>query len=588
MPFVFRQSNLVSESVKRAHSIEEESKILRGTVSTLQSTLEISEAQRAAECDSRKKAEAQVERLTSLLERSKIEASKLASNSSLLRTEGRNVKKHVVNTVSLLKELMGLVRTDAASVGIDMPTALRSSSSSFALGEATGESLNLIESLGISDLIAINESFPAVLSWTKETLRTKKESTNSLRALREETLKRKDSLNVEDLTSKVASLSMEKDRMTAQIALLKGKEREGEELRRQVAELNTSLGQEKKLKETAMSQLKLLQSSVSKNTVVVDKPALGSNGDEQLRRLNEDLKMEMSVLSREKSSLRLELKAANHHREVLRDGIEQLEKQLKTTVDALAEAKVQSHHHPSKGGAGKEEMDSLRRQNVRYKVRAVALDEVVTTYRRAILSLQHYSSSDEKEGRNSQSQSSSQLSHEMTVLKRCYEEEVSLLEAEVNELYGKLSQAEVYSQEIKRQFEENLKASTIKCLSNFYFRFVHYIIFYLLFCRSGRGVSSSGEAVTLQLEQARGQLNNAVARVKELEAEAASERRRSRKRTNSLSEELQKAMRVREVALDSFRRLEVSLALLTLSSEQRSALQVHYHEIYGLYCIYLM
>ena len=452
--------------MKRAHAIEEESKILRGTVSTLQSTLEISEAQRAAESDEREKAEAQVKRLTSLLERSKAEASKLNSSSSVLRSEGRNVKKHVMNTVSLVKELIGLVRTDAMSGGgMDFPAALRSSAS-FALGETSEEAMNMMESLGISALVTVNESFPALIAWTKETLKAKKESLNSLRALKEESFKRKDALYVEELTSKVASLSMEKERMAAQIGVLKEKEKEKEELRRQVAELNSSLGQEKKLKESALHQLKLLQSSAShKNTLLIDKPVLASKEDEQLKRINEDLKMEMSVLSREKSSLRLELKAANHHREVLRDGIEQLEKQLKTTVDALAEAKVQSHPSSSSRGSGigKEEMDSLRRQNVRYKVRAVALDEVVTTYRRAILSLQHYNSSssgEEIEGKGHPPPS--QLSHEMTVLKRCYDEEVSLLETEVNELYGKLSQAEVYSQEIKRQFEENLKASTMR------------------------------------------------------------------------------------------------------------------------------
>lgn len=112
-------------------------------------------------------------------------------------------------------------------------------------------------------------------------------------------------------------------------------------------------------------------------------------------------------------------------------------------------------------------------------------------------------------------------------------------------------------------------------------------LFLSLFNRSGRGGSSGGEAITLQLEQAKSQLNNAEIRVKELEAEATSERRRSRKRTNTLSEELQKAIRVREVALDSLKRLEMSLSSMTLSSEQRNALKVYNDEEYLCiqYCI---
>lgn len=52
------QATVATEAAKRSHSVEEECKILRSTVSSLQSTLEISEAQRASEADSRKKTEA--------------------------------------------------------------------------------------------------------------------------------------------------------------------------------------------------------------------------------------------------------------------------------------------------------------------------------------------------------------------------------------------------------------------------------------------------------------------------------------------------------------------------------------------------
>jgi chromosome segregation ATPase len=163
----------------------------------------------------------------------------------------------------------------------------------------------------------------------------------------------------------------------------------------------------------------------------------------------EGMRVEVSSMRKESTTLRHELKAANHHRDVLKESIEQLEKQLKATADALAEAKLSSYSraHRSEGDVvSAEEIESLRRQNTRYKVRAVALDEVVTTYRRGLLAL----SVEEGHKKN-------WLTHEVGVLKKGYEDEIGLLESEVSELTSRVTQGETYTRELKRQYEDDLK-----------------------------------------------------------------------------------------------------------------------------------
>lgn len=238
-------------------------------------------------------------------------------------------------------------------------------------------------------------------------------------------------------------------------------------------------------------------------------------------------------MNKEANTLRHELKAANHHREVLKDTIEHLEKQLKTTADALAEAKVQAYSRSMKGDTeSADESEAMRRQNTRYKVRAVALDEVVATYRKAVMNMSA------EEGKKSL------VSHEVSVLKRSYEEEISALESELSELNGKVAQGETFIRELRKQLEDNSRA----------------------LYKPGKQAPS--EALLAQLDGLKSEVSESERRVKDLEYELNAERKKGRKRASLLTDELNKSIQLREASVYSLKKLEASV-YDKLAPEQR-------------------
>ena len=436
------QASVAQETSKRLQTFEDETKVLRTTISSLQSTLEISEAQRISEADARKKLETQNLKLKNQLETVKSESTKLLTNSSSFRAEGRAAKKQIMTVVSMIRELVSVIKADASTMGIEVkyPKGSRATEPSALTDEATQ---SLSESLGLSDLQLAMESFNPLMQWAKEIIKYRREALLTIRKLEDEKRTGKSPDN-EGIVAKYAALVAENDALQAQLSELK-RSTNIEKMNKRVLELQNSLAKERAMKEEAVNSLKVTQlqlrnpdEGMVNEAAVVHETAVQS---EMFKNI-EAMRLEISAINKEATSLRLELKSANHHREVLKDTIEHLEKQLKTTADALAEAKLhQSNYRPD----ASEDIESLKRQNIRYKVRAVALDEVVSTYRKGILSL----SPDLK--RNF-------LSHEVSVLKKGYEEELSQLESEVTELNGRLAQSESFVRELKRQYEEDLKA----------------------------------------------------------------------------------------------------------------------------------
>ena len=467
------QTSVAQEASKRLQTIEDETKVLRSTVASLQSTLEISEAQRVAEADARKKLESQNTKLRSQLETAKSESTKLLTNSSSFRAEGRAAKKQIMTAVSIIRELVSVIRADASTMGIEVKYPKGSRGGDAFTEEATQ---GLSESLGLPDLQLATESLNPLMQWAKEVIKYRRDAILTIRKLEDEKRTGKSPDN-EGIVAKYASLVAENDALQAQLTELK-RSTNIEKMNKRVLELQSSLAKERAMKEEAVNTLKVTQlqlrnpeETVMNEAAIVQDTALQS---EMFKNI-EAMRLEVSSINKEATTLRMELKSANHHREVLKDTVEHLEKQLKTTADALAEAKLQnSNYRPDSS----EEIESLKRQNIRYKVRAVALDEVVTTYRKGILSL-------------NQDQKRNFLSHEISVLKKGYEEELSHLESEVTELNGRLTQNDNFMRELKRQYEEDLKALYKSKMPT--------------------------ESMTLQLNHLKNDLNAAENRVRDLE-----------------------------------------------------------------------
>ena len=115
----------------------------------------------------------------------------------------------------------------------------------------------------------------------------------------------------------------------------------------------------------------------------------------------------------------------------------------------------------------------LRKQIIRYRTRATALEDLVTIYRAGVVSLfpdgssynaSHFLSTKLNFSVNLNDEVGVEISNsnwvekELNTIRHGYKEEIRLLEAEVQELNTKIRQNLSYTTELKKRFEENLKA----------------------------------------------------------------------------------------------------------------------------------
>lgn len=131
------------------------------------------------------------------------------------------------------------------------------------------------------------------------------------------------------------------------------------------------------------------------------------------------LRTELEQHRTENAELVQELNAVNHHRTVLRDTIDQLDREVREKVDMITELQASGNnkhgvygmddsfnananvsagrggnrssgaglHNEAASAAAGEVEEGLHRQVLRYKARAAAVDELATIYRTSVLAL---------------------------------------------------------------------------------------------------------------------------------------------------------------------------------------------------------
>jgi hypothetical protein len=108
------------------------------------------------------------------------------------------------------------------------------------------------------------------------------------------------------------------------------------------------------------------------------------------------MRSEFEQYRAENAELVQELNAVNHHRTVLRDTIDQLDREVREKVDLLSSLQATVGAYPSNGlgldssfvaMAAGERDDGLHRQVLRYKARAAAVDDLANIYRTSVLAL---------------------------------------------------------------------------------------------------------------------------------------------------------------------------------------------------------
>ena len=187
----------------------------------------------------------------------------------------------------------------------------------------------------------------------------------------------------------------------------------------------------------------------------------------------------MDDLRREIISLKQELRAINHHRNVLRESLDQLEGQLKRRFDFQVEGtpgllfdaspgpgldpKQQLDDSMTSGKAPERSSDDdvLRKQVARFRARSAALEEVVSIYRSGLMALYPDGSSYSATQMNAADKAGKGgwAAGEVALLRRSFEDELKLLEAEVDELRGRLKQGASYISELRKRLEESLRAN---------------------------------------------------------------------------------------------------------------------------------
>lgn len=190
----------------------------------------------------------------------------------------------------------------------------------------------------------------------------------------------------------------------------------------------------------------------------------------------------------ENNDLLQELQAINHHRTILRDTIEQLDRELKDKIDIINEYQSKyldsntnnndqhQQHHYNKSYHNNDHSidieDELRRRVHRYQARSIAMEELATIYRTSILALYSDGASYSAAQYGWQPINIPQgfvnkglhligvgwIERELNVVKHSYEEEIKLLDHEVIEIRNKLRQANNYTIELRKQFDENMKS----------------------------------------------------------------------------------------------------------------------------------
>jgi chromosome segregation ATPase len=258
------------------------------------------------------------------------------------------------------------------------------------------------------------------------------------------------------------------------------------------------------------------------------------------------LRSEVQRQKAEYAHLAHELDAVTHHRTVLRDTIEQMDKQLRLKIDEVAAMRFPSESQSVDGGAGVADDEALRRQVQRLKARAAAVDELASTYRVSVLALyadgasygaaqfgwQAHGLPQEFNSRGVHLIGVGWIEREINTVRHSYEDEVRLLDAEVGELRAKLRQNHSYIAELRRRFEDNMKA-----------------IF-----RTGKGQSQDGGMQ--QFDQLRLALEASDAEIHSLQQELGSEKTRGRHRHVQLVDDLTRTLQARDAALSALHRLE--------------------------------
>lgn len=191
------------------------------------------------------------------------------------------------------------------------------------------------------------------------------------------------------------------------------------------------------------------------------------------------MKSELEKIAKINDELTQEIDAINFHRTVLKNTIEEVEQKMFDRIEYLVQAEIGSISSDT-------DLEKLKRELIRTKAKSKVIDDLSQIYRTGILALysdgtsysaaqfgwQPFSSKQDHEGQNIFDYITpgvGWIEREIYTLHRSFDEELHVLNDFISELYTKLKYSQKYSLELRKQFEDHMKAiyRLIKFLTDF-------------------------------------------------------------------------------------------------------------------------
>ncbi len=180
------------------------------------------------------------------------------------------------------------------------------------------------------------------------------------------------------------------------------------------------------------------------------------------------MKLELEKIAKVNDELAQEIDAINFHRTVLKNTIEEMEQKMFDRIEQLLQVELGNISNDT-------DLEKLKREAVRTRTKSKVVEDLSQIYRTGILALysdgtsysaaqfgwQPFSSKHEYEIRSSFDYITpgvGWIEREIYALYRSFDEELRVLNDFVSELYTKLKHSQKYSLELRKQFEDHMKA----------------------------------------------------------------------------------------------------------------------------------
>merc|ERR1711871_913825 len=538
------RDSLVQEAEEKLLRAENESKGLRESTNTLRQALSQREIALTKESDLRIRLEHEVTGLKASLERAQREISSAATRSANLRSDGRKAHMAIVDAIGMIKNLNNVIDVDAAMLG-DNVSGIEATQNKSQSPEQLEVDSPDNDPFSLKEFKAAMGTLDDIAQWVRSVSKDRIELEGNARKLENEKnglLKEMESLDAlhESRIARIKADSKANEDLLSEYRSKFG------DVNRPVPVTHTEI-----YDKNTQSKIALLEAQLVHERGEVDR--LNAEVAISKKRLDDKRQQnEQRSYSNEIESLKNDLKNANdellgvqHHRSVLRETVEKLEKHCHDKNDEIADLKTKV---PSdvRGDDGDDEM--LRKQSQRYRQRAISLEELVSMYRSAVIALfpdgssygaaqflstkLNFSVPLPEDSGGVEIRDSNWVEKELNTIRWSYIEEIKLLEGEVSELYTKLRQSSSYTIELKKRFEENLKAM---------YRF---------------GKNPSADLLKIEIDRLTNSLSQAEAEAQKASMDLSNEKMSSRKRQANLVDDLVKALQSKDSAVTAIKKLE--------------------------------